>query len=93
MCGSVGFLIVRLCEYFGLYVLHGYELIVYLLLAYLDPTQMGGLSMLLLAGEHALGTPEVSIPLSLPLSVPLLLEVDNIDTCVLFTVFILQFHC
>uniref|UniRef100_A0A2I2ZT79 HMG box transcription factor BBX n=1 Tax=Gorilla gorilla gorilla TaxID=9595 RepID=A0A2I2ZT79_GORGO len=25
-----------------------------------DPTQMGGLSMLLLAGEHALGTPEVS---------------------------------
>ncbi|XP_076799126.1 HMG box transcription factor BBX isoform X5 [Arvicanthis niloticus] len=25
-----------------------------------DPTQMGGLSMLLLAGEHALGTPEAS---------------------------------
>ncbi|XP_044107259.1 HMG box transcription factor BBX isoform X7 [Neovison vison] len=25
-----------------------------------DPTQMGGLSMLLLAGEHALGTPEIS---------------------------------
>ncbi|XP_072821869.1 HMG box transcription factor BBX isoform X5 [Vicugna pacos] len=25
-----------------------------------DPTQMGGLSMLLLAGEHALGTPEMS---------------------------------
>ncbi|XP_057552531.1 HMG box transcription factor BBX isoform X4 [Hippopotamus amphibius kiboko] len=25
-----------------------------------DPTQMGGLSMLLLAGEHALGTPELS---------------------------------
>nr|KAF6473304.1 BBX high mobility group box domain containing [Rousettus aegyptiacus] len=25
-----------------------------------DPTQMGGLSMLLLAGEHALGSPEVS---------------------------------
>lgn len=27
---------------------------------YSDPTQMGGLSMLLLAGEHALSTPEVS---------------------------------
>ncbi|XP_062063594.1 HMG box transcription factor BBX isoform X2 [Lepus europaeus] len=25
-----------------------------------DPTQMGGLSMLLLAGEHALGTPEIT---------------------------------
>ena len=62
MCGSVGFLIVSLCEYFGLYVLHCCELIIYLLLAYSDPTQMGGLSMLLLAGEHALGTPEVSTP-------------------------------
>jgi hypothetical protein len=31
----------------------------------LDPTQMGGLSMLLLAGEHALGTPEVSQALRL----------------------------
>lgn len=45
---------------FGLYVLRGCELIIYLPLACLDPTQMGGLSMLLLAGEHALGTPEVS---------------------------------
>ncbi|XP_011244309.1 HMG box transcription factor BBX isoform X2 [Mus musculus] len=31
-----------------------------------DPTQMGGLSMLLLAGEHALGTPEISSRTSHP---------------------------
>uniref|UniRef100_A0A5F9CE08 HMG box transcription factor BBX n=1 Tax=Oryctolagus cuniculus TaxID=9986 RepID=A0A5F9CE08_RABIT len=31
-----------------------------------DPTQMGGLSMLLLAGEHALGTPEISSSTSHP---------------------------
>uniref|UniRef100_A0A8C2LDV1 Bobby sox HMG box containing n=1 Tax=Cricetulus griseus TaxID=10029 RepID=A0A8C2LDV1_CRIGR len=31
-----------------------------------DPTQMGGLSMLLLAGEHALGTPEISSRTSQP---------------------------
>uniref|UniRef100_A0A8C2VGA3 BBX high mobility group box domain containing n=1 Tax=Chinchilla lanigera TaxID=34839 RepID=A0A8C2VGA3_CHILA len=31
-----------------------------------DPTQMGGLSMLLLAGEHALGAPEISSSASHP---------------------------
>ena len=63
---------------------------IYLFLTYLDPTQMGGLSMLLLAGEHALGTPEVSGPSSL--STLLLLGVENTDICVLFTLLVLQFH-
>lgn len=48
------FLIVSLCEYFGLYVLRGCELIIYLPLACLDPTQMGGLSMLLSSLENML---------------------------------------